>query len=159
MTTQDDEPAKPLQVIPTRRVVTLCGSTRFRDVFLEVMKQETLAGRIVIPPGVWCHFDPVPEDKKRRLDLIHLDKIMLANEILVIDCLGKVCPGCGYVWAPNWLATCNGMSRLPEGGFIKVGCGYDLRPLVPAPYIGASTRAEIVFATKHKRKVRYLSRQ
>ena len=37
------------------RVITLCGSTRFKDAFLEVQKRLTLEGNIVISVGFFGH--------------------------------------------------------------------------------------------------------
>ena len=36
-------------------VVTICGSTRFRDEIAEVNRELTLAGYIVLAPGVFGH--------------------------------------------------------------------------------------------------------
>ena len=36
-------------------VITLCGSTRFKDQFLEVQKRLTLEGNIVISVGLFGH--------------------------------------------------------------------------------------------------------
>ena len=36
-------------------VVTLCGSTRFKDEFMEVQKRLTLGGNIVIRVGLFGH--------------------------------------------------------------------------------------------------------
>ena len=37
------------------RVITLCGSTRFKDAFLEAQKNLTLSGNIVISVGLFGH--------------------------------------------------------------------------------------------------------
>ena len=37
------------------RVITLCGSTRFRDAFIEAQKRLTLEGNIVISVGLFGH--------------------------------------------------------------------------------------------------------
>ena len=36
------------------KVITLCGSTRFKDAFLEAQKRLTLEGNIGISAGVWA---------------------------------------------------------------------------------------------------------
>ena len=36
-------------------VITLCGSTRFKDEFMEAQKELTLAGNIVISVGLFGH--------------------------------------------------------------------------------------------------------
>ena len=37
------------------KVITLCGSTRFKDQFLEAQKRLTLEGNIVISVGLFGH--------------------------------------------------------------------------------------------------------
>lgn len=75
------------------KIITLCGSTKFRDEFLEVQKRLTLQGNIVISVGLFGHSgDEEVWDKgiKEMLDDMHLRKIDLADEIYVIN------PG-GYI--------------------------------------------------------------
>ncbi|NUU24377.1 MAG: hypothetical protein HOV68_23175 [Streptomycetaceae bacterium] len=78
-------------------IVCLCGSTRFWDEMAEVNRYQTAAGRIVLAPGIdmkrphplWS--DPAAaEALKTRLDRLHLAKISLADEVIV------VAPG-GYI--------------------------------------------------------------
>ena len=75
------------------RIVCLCGSTRFKREFEEANKQETLAGRIVLSVGFFAHADlgghaeeTVGPEIKQRLDELHLRKIDLADEVVVINC-------------------------------------------------------------------------
>ena len=76
---------------PTSLVVCLCGSTRFRDEFSEANRRETMAGRIVVAPGVFAHSgDPLTADQKERLDKLHFRKIDMADRVLVVN------PG-GYI--------------------------------------------------------------
>ena len=70
------------------KVITLCGSTRFKDELLEVQKRLTLDGNIVISVGLFGHsgdeevwFDGV----KEMLDDMHKRKIDMADEIFVIN--------------------------------------------------------------------------
>ena len=42
-------------VVGNYNVVTLCGSTRFKEEFIEVQKQLTLEGNIVISVGLFGH--------------------------------------------------------------------------------------------------------
>lgn len=37
------------------KVITLCGSTRFKDAFIEVQKRLTLEGNIVLSVGLFGH--------------------------------------------------------------------------------------------------------
>ena len=75
------------------KVITLCGSTRFKEEFLEVQKRLTLEGNIVISVGLFGHSgDDVvwAEGVKDMLDRQHLAKIDLADEIFVINVGGYI---------------------------------------------------------------------
>ena len=75
------------------KVITLCGSTRFKDEFLEAQKRLTLEGNIVISVGLFGHSgdDEVwTEGVKDMLDRQHLAKIDLADEIFVINVDGYI---------------------------------------------------------------------
>lgn len=71
-------------------IVCLCGSTRFHDAFERANFEETLQGKIVLTIG--CDFrNPelivwgLTQADKERLDELHLRKIDLADEILVLN--------------------------------------------------------------------------
>lgn len=75
-------------------IVCLCGSTRFWATFQEASLQETLAGKIVLSVGAATasddvHFGHLPPDEvrsiKERLDELHLRKIDLADEVLILN--------------------------------------------------------------------------
>lgn len=64
-------------------VITLCGSTRFKDAFLEAQKRLNLEGNIVISVGLFGHSGDEEVWKpgtKEMLDDMHLRKIDLADE-------------------------------------------------------------------------------
>ena len=119
------------------KVVTLCGSTRFKEQFLEAQKRLTLDGCIVISVGLFGHscVPLVASDQrssagdddvwkpgvKEMLDDMHLRKIDMADEIFVIR---------------SNLFACQSKN---VGG-----------------YIGESTRREIAYAEKTGKKVNYL---
>lgn len=68
------------------KVITLCGSTRFKDDFFEVQKKLTLEGNIVISVGFFGHSgDVFTEKDKIMLDDLHKRKIDMADEIFVIN--------------------------------------------------------------------------
>ncbi|RHP93573.1 MULTISPECIES: hypothetical protein [unclassified Clostridium] len=81
-------------------VITLCGSTRFKNEFMEVQKQLTLEGNIVISVGlfghsgdseVWENMDEGTLTKtKEMLDDMHKRKIDMADEIFVINVGGYI---------------------------------------------------------------------
>lgn len=82
------------------RVITLCGSTRFKDEFIEAQKRLTLEGNIVISVGlfghsgdneVWENMDEGTLTKtKEMLDDMHKRKIDMADEIYVINVGGYI---------------------------------------------------------------------
>ena len=75
------------------KVITLCGSTRFKDEFLATQKRLTLEGNIVISVGLFGHSgdDEVwTEGTKAMLDDMHKRKIDMADEIFVINVGGYI---------------------------------------------------------------------
>ena len=75
------------------KVITLCGSTRFKNEFMETQKRLTLEGSIIISVGLFGHSgdDEVwAEGTKEMLDDMHLRKIDLADEIFVINVGGYI---------------------------------------------------------------------
>jgi len=75
------------------RIVCLCGSTRFWKAFQETNLRETLAGRIVLSVGCATTSDEdlgITPDEKVRLDDLHLRKIELADEVLVLNVGGYI---------------------------------------------------------------------
>lgn len=82
------------------KVITLCGSTRFKDQFMEIQKRLTLEGNIVISVGLFGHagdqevWDGMDEGTlsktKEMLDDMHKRKIDMADEIYVINVDGYI---------------------------------------------------------------------
>ncbi len=75
------------------KVITLCGSTKFKDEFFAEQKRLSLEGNIVISVGLFGHAgdDEVwTGDKKAMLDDMHKSKIDMSDEIFVIDKGGYV---------------------------------------------------------------------
>lgn len=87
-------------MIGNYKIVTLCGSTRFKNEFMEVQKRLTLDGNIVISVGlfghsgdseVWENMDEGTLTKsKEMLDDMHKRKIDMADEIFVINVGGYI---------------------------------------------------------------------
>jgi hypothetical protein len=79
-------------------IVCLCGSTRFYKEFQRANYEETMAGRIVLSVGFYMHASEkahgekwgcTPE-QKIALDALHMRKIELADEVLVINVGGYI---------------------------------------------------------------------
>lgn len=74
-------------------VITLCGSTRFKEQFLEAQKRLTLEGNIVISVGLFGHSGDEEvwnEGTKEMLDDMHKRKIDMADSIYVINVGGYI---------------------------------------------------------------------
>lgn len=72
------------------KVITLCGSTKFKNEFLQVQKELSLKGNIVISVGLFGHADGefgniITDEVKIMLDDMHKRKIDMADEIFVIN--------------------------------------------------------------------------
>lgn len=73
------------------KVITLCGSTKFKSQFETWNSRLTLEGNVVISVGVFGHgYHPYHREKyldpmKPMLDRLHLQKIDMADEVFVID--------------------------------------------------------------------------
>lgn len=81
------------------KIVCLCGSTRFWREFQRAGLRETMAGSIVLSIGAASgtddeHFGNLPpgeyDQVKEMLDQLHLRKIDLADEILVLNLGGYI---------------------------------------------------------------------
>lgn len=101
-------------------IVCLCGSTRFGEMFAQANLIETLAGKIVLTIGcdmrsdsdLFGHLSAGDRAQlKGQLDELHLHKIDLADEVLILDVDG---------------------------------------------YIGESTRRELEYARRQRKRIRFL---
>lgn len=130
--------------LPT--VVCLCGSTRFKEAFVEANRCETLAGRIVLSVGLFGHSD----------------------QALMVEC--PACKGQrGWCEGGRWgdCARCKGAGlvfdqespqkqMLDELHLRKIDLADEVLVLNVGGYIGASTRREIEYARSQGKRLRYL---
>lgn len=93
----DDDGLDAKKPFPT--IVCLCGSTRFWRTFQQASLKETMAGKIVLSIGAASgtdddHFGNLPREEYDRvkvmLDELHLRKIDLADEVLILNCDGYI---------------------------------------------------------------------
>jgi hypothetical protein len=74
-------------------VITLCGSTRFKEQYLEAQKRLTLEGNIIISVGLFGHSgdeETWAPGVKEMLDNMHKRKIDMADAIYVINVGGYI---------------------------------------------------------------------
>ena len=87
-------------MVKNYKVITLCGSTRFKDEFMKAQKDLTLRGNIVISVGLFGHsgdsevWENMDEgtltNTKKMLDDMHKRKIDMADEIFVVNVGGYI---------------------------------------------------------------------
>ena len=67
-------------------IVCLCGSTRFKELFMQMNREFTKQGAIVLMPGVWGHAgDEITDEEKEKLDKLHRTKIMMSDVVYIIN--------------------------------------------------------------------------
>jgi hypothetical protein len=84
-----------VKMISNYKIITLCGSTKFKDEFIKAQKELTLKGHIVISVGLFGHADGdyntvLTNEVKIMLDDMHKRKIDMADEIFVINKEGYI---------------------------------------------------------------------
>ena len=73
-------------------IVTLCGSTRFKDAFEKANKNLSLQGKIVLSVGCFTHADniDISDEQKEMLDELHKRKIDMSDSIYVLNVDGYI---------------------------------------------------------------------
>ena len=66
-------------------VITLCGSIRFRAEFERLDAELTLAGHVVLSPTAVELSRELDADERARLGRVHLQKVAMADEVLVVN--------------------------------------------------------------------------
>lgn len=76
------------------KIVCLCGSTKFKEAFIQANFEKTMAGEVVLTVGWFSHTDAETyfptEQEKTQLDWLHKQKILLADYIYVLNVGGYV---------------------------------------------------------------------
>lgn len=82
------------------KVITLCGSTKFKDDFMREQKRLTLEGNIIFTVGLFGHSgdnevwegmdDGTLTKTKEMLDDMHFRRIDMSDEIFVINKNGYI---------------------------------------------------------------------
>ena len=82
-------------MIGNYKVVTICGSTRFKEEFERAVKRFTIDGYIVLSVGIYTHSGDedlikINDALKDMLCKMHRAKIDICDEIFVINCRGYI---------------------------------------------------------------------
>lgn len=77
---------------PPPKIVCLCGSTKFKQQFLDAQFRFTMAGYIVLSVGCFMHADKISItfSEKEKLDELHKRKIELADEVFIVNVDGYI---------------------------------------------------------------------
>lgn len=68
------------------KIITICGSTKFKDEFNKVAKDLTLQGYIVLTCNLFGHSGDIEAWKKKEmLDNMHRRKIDMSDEVFIIN--------------------------------------------------------------------------
>lgn len=83
-----------IEVYGKPTIVCLCGSTKFKQEFINANFRETMEGKIVLTVGWFSHTDgnifTPSEQEKIALDELHKRKIDLADEVLILNVGGYI---------------------------------------------------------------------
>ncbi len=71
-------------------VITLCGSMRFRAELERLGAELSLAGHVVLAPVALDPSAELDADARARLGRVHLQKVGMADEVLVVNVGGYV---------------------------------------------------------------------
>ena len=73
-------------------VITICGSSKFKNEILEAAKTLTMDNHIVLSPFIFHHADDeeLTQEAKIRLDNLHKEKINMSDAIFVVNVGGYI---------------------------------------------------------------------
>lgn len=137
------------------KIITLCGSTRFKEEFLRVQKELTLKGYIVISVGLFGHSgdaEVLDDGVKEMLDEMHLAKIDMADEIFVVN------PG-GYIgksttreiaYARSHGKTVRSLCPLSQEAYVGDGATACPKRITPAMITSLNDGEVFVFGSNKK---------
>ena len=74
------------------RIVCLCGSTKFKEEFVAANKEESLKGNIVLTVCSFTYADKekLSDEDKNFLDKLHLRKIDVSDEVIILNVGGYI---------------------------------------------------------------------
>ena len=74
------------------KIITLCGSIKFKDEFMRIQEKLTLDRNIVLTPNFFNNIkkEEIDLETKKMLDEMHKQKIDMSDEIYVINVGGYI---------------------------------------------------------------------
>ncbi len=133
------------------KIVTLIGSSRFKDAFHEIGANLEKQGTLPLMMSFFQHADGVEISAEERETLRTVDRarIDLCHEVLVINCRRAFCSKCS-----QWLDEGPGC----ECTNWRCNYGHQNEYYKFLPYIGADTKYEIEYATSVGKPIEYLEK-
>jgi hypothetical protein len=81
-----DLPSKEIiKMIKEYKIITLCGSAKFKEDFFAEQERLTLEGNLVLSPVFFDNNVVISEEQKAMIGDMHKRKIDLSDEIFVIN--------------------------------------------------------------------------
>lgn len=114
-------------------VITLCGSTKFKDTYIEVAKQLTLAGNIVLSSNLFGHsgdYEAFDTGKEDMLAEMHRQKIDMSDEVYILNVNGylgantkrEILYAISQKKKITYLVTCDTCAKFAGGGDFDLCC-------------------------------------
>lgn len=78
--------------------ICLCGSTKFKDDYIRINRELSIKGHTVISVATFVHQpgEELTEDEKIKLDLVHLNKILMCDAIYIVGTFERASPIVGF---------------------------------------------------------------
>ena len=76
----------------SRKIVCLCGSTKFKEAFEKANREETSKGNIVLTVAMFGHLEGLDMNSEviKTFNDVHFDKILLSDEVLILNVNGYI---------------------------------------------------------------------
>lgn len=104
------------------KVITICGSTRYKDQILALQRDLTLAGNIVMTSGVFSHADniEISDETIKMLTEMHHEKMLHSDLIVIADFDGYIGQGLReeIVFAQDHNLVISILGSIEEGTFV-----------------------------------------
>lgn len=71
------------------KVITICGSMKFKDEMIEIAEQMTLSGNVVLLP-IFSDNNSLTEEELLMLGKMHKEKISMSTSVFIVNIDGYI---------------------------------------------------------------------
>ncbi|NLY20549.1 MAG: hypothetical protein GXZ08_04645 [Tissierellia bacterium] len=71
------------------KVITICGSMKFKDEMIEIAEQMTLDGNVVLLP-IFSDSNSITEEELLMLGKMHKEKIAMSTSVFIVNIDGYI---------------------------------------------------------------------